>query len=193
MTSFHCPALIVMAPSHILSLAMSDLPHDYTWIDIPPPISQNTTECCSTCGSLGYSAKDVQTRQKALSDRSFDVFELSANKNGCPYCAVALQSFLLFENIVSNMQVELLLYPNSSTEMHSRAGKGQSEVLEIYPCSSKNILAALASVIALTGSRTFSKCRAVMAKSSQGCSTKVNSTSVHTVSTECIPKMHVGA
>jgi hypothetical protein len=192
MTSFDCPALIMMAPSHLLSFAMSDLPHDYTWVDMPQPIRKNTIECCSTCGGLGYYAEDVQTRLKVLSDRSFDGFELSA-KNGCSHCAVALQSFLLFENIVSNMQVELLLYPKSPTEMHSRAGKGQSEVLEIYPCPSKHILAALVSVIALTEFRTFSKCRVVMAERRQGCSAEVSSTSVYTVSTECIPNMHVRA
>jgi hypothetical protein len=35
------------------------------------------------------------------------------------------------------MQVELLLYPDSPTEIHSKPGIGQSEVLEIYPCPSK--------------------------------------------------------
>jgi hypothetical protein len=193
MTFFDGPALTVMVPRHILSLAMSDFPHDYTWIDMPPPISQNTIECCSTCCCLGYRAENVRTRLKAVSDRSFEDFELSAKQNGCSYCAVALQSFLLFENIVSNMQVELLMYPSSPTEMHSRVREGQSEVLEIYPCPSKHILADLASMIALTGFRTFSKYRAIMAKSSQGCAAKVYSTSVHTVSAECIPNMSSGA
>jgi hypothetical protein len=109
---------------------------------------------------------EVRTRLKVLSDRSFEDFELSANQTGCFYCAIALQTFLLFEIVVANMKVDLLLYPNSPTEMHSMPKEGQSEVLEIYPCASKYNPTIATSLVVLIEYRRLSKYRAIMVTSS---------------------------
>jgi hypothetical protein len=171
-------------------LALPTLVYDFAML---APIDRNAIPCCSTCCCLGFRTGKVRARLRALSGRSFEGFELSANHQGCSYCAVALQSFLLFKEIVSNMQVELLLYPNSPTEMHSMPTKGQSEVLEIYSCPSKHPPAIPTFLVALTEYRTFGECGAVMVKVSQRCATNIYSTSVHTVSVKGIPNMHFRA
>jgi hypothetical protein len=173
------------------SLAISGIPPACISFQMPPFINQNSISCCSTCCCLGYRTAEARTRLKVVSDRSLGDFELSANQKGCSYCAIALQSLSLFKTVVPDMQVDLLLYPNSPTEMHSKSKEGQSEVLEIYPCASKHSPYGLMLLIALNQSRQFNKHRAIMGRSSQRCTAEFLFTSVHTIPAECIPNMHV--
>jgi hypothetical protein len=133
---------------------------------MPPPINPNPISYCSTCSCLGYFGAEVRTRLEVVSHRNFKDFEFSANEEGCSYCAVALQCFALFRTIVSNLQVELLLYPNSPTEMHSKPEEGQSEVLEIYPCPSKPDPTIPTLWIILIVPRRINQYQAIMARSS---------------------------
>lgn len=91
---------------------------------------------CSVCNSLGYGAKrDRDTPSlTTLADRSFDDFKLSALQ-GCSFCDLTLQSFMLLQYVDTTTPVELLFYSNSPTELHSLADRDVYDVVEIYPCS----------------------------------------------------------
>lgn len=101
--------------------------------------NKHTGVCCSLCQCLGY----CDTRNHGelhrpsltvLSRRSFDQFRISATQ-GCLFCDVALQSFMLLQTVEIGMRAELLLYPQSPTELHSLANKDVYDVVEIYPYS----------------------------------------------------------
>jgi hypothetical protein len=157
---------------------------------MPPIINPSTIACCSTCCCLGYRRVEVPTRLKVLSDRSYEDFESSADQKGCPHCSVILQSFALFDKVVPNMQVDLLLYADSPTEMHTKPEEGQSEVLELYPCQGKHFLNCSMVLIILTEVRRLDRDRVIMVRSSQGCAANSHSTGIDTIPTECIPNMH---
>jgi hypothetical protein len=100
--------------------------------------------CCSTCNCLGFFHKrgpDKLQRPSlnVLSNRSFDEFSRSAMQ-GCSFCDVVQQSFLLLQYVAVEMRVELLLYGQSPAELHASANKDIHEVVEIYSCSSKLVL-----------------------------------------------------
>lgn len=105
---------------------------------------ENTNAWCSTCRRLGYCAEryhdDVhRPSQMVVADRSFEDFKVSA-RNGCHFCDIILQSFMLLQTVESGMQVELVLYSQSPNELHSLANGETSDVVEIYPCSGESKL-----------------------------------------------------
>jgi hypothetical protein len=76
---------------------------------------------------------------KVLPDRSLSDFDSSA-RLGYPFCDLAVQSFMMLPYIVAEPRVDLLVYQDSPTEMHSMSEDHAGGVLEIYPCSSKQVL-----------------------------------------------------
>jgi hypothetical protein len=102
---------------------------------------KRTSVCCSICNCLGYCAKrnhgEVhRPKLTILADRSFEDFKISALQ-GCHFCDVTMQAFQLLQSVEFGAQVELLLYAQSPTELHSVANKGEYDVVEIYTCPSK--------------------------------------------------------
>ncbi|KAH5741123.1 hypothetical protein HBI18_042470 [Parastagonospora nodorum] len=92
--------------------------------------------CCPTCNCLGYCAAQSQSPSfKILSKRSFHDFQTSSLQ-GCAFCDVALQSCMLFQFVEAETQVEVLIYAQSPTELHSRANRDAQDIVEIYPSSS---------------------------------------------------------
>jgi hypothetical protein len=110
---------------------------------VGPHTDEKASMCCSTCNCLGFcSAKRANGTHskpglKILTNRSFNDFEISATE-GCHFCDVTYQSFPLLRSLGSDLQVELLMYPQSPTEIHNRSNGGAYDVVEIYPCSSKH-------------------------------------------------------
>jgi hypothetical protein len=91
------------------------------------------------CNCLGYYAKRNHAESPSLTvltGRSFGDFEKSAME-GCNFCDKVLQSFMLLQYVERGMRVELLLYAESPTELHSLVNKDVYDAVEIYPCSSK--------------------------------------------------------
>jgi hypothetical protein len=98
---------------------------------------EKTSECCTVCNCLGYCTSRSHDQRSSLVKRSFADFRISAKEKGCLYCDVALQSFMLLRFLNTTMQVELVTYPESPTELHSLANRGAYDVVEIYPSSGK--------------------------------------------------------
>ena len=98
------------------------------------------SKCCPVCNCLGYCAKQNQNdtvsrpRLKALSSRTFRSFEASA-KDGCRYCDYVFQGFVLLGSTAENPEVELILYVDSPTELHSATNEDVCDIVEIYPSS----------------------------------------------------------
>lgn len=106
-----------------------------------PLLEKTTVVCCASCNCFGYSLSLHQgaphrSSLTVLGKRSFDDFELSATQ-GCCFCDMILQSFMMFKYIETGMQVDLLLYPQSPAELHSMSRNDLYDVVEIYACSSK--------------------------------------------------------
>lgn len=102
---------------------------------------EDTALCCPVCWCLGYCAKQQQhhdgskgQRLIVIRDRSYDDFGVSA-KQGCTFCDATLQSFMLLQSVEVGMPLELVIYAQSPTELHSLARKGVYDVVEIYPSS----------------------------------------------------------
>jgi hypothetical protein len=57
--------------------------------------------------------------------------------DGCYFCDVVMQSFMLLQDVEKGMSVELALWPRSPVELHSLANKDVYDAVEIYPCPSK--------------------------------------------------------
>ncbi|KAF2828836.1 HET-domain-containing protein [Ophiobolus disseminans] len=103
------------------------------------PVDKRTDVFCAICNCLGFFHKrdhDKLCRPGliVLANRSFDEFSKSA-KQGCCFCDVVQQSFLLLQYVDAEMRVKLLLYAQSPAELHASANKDVHEVVEIYSCS----------------------------------------------------------
>ena len=108
------------------------------------PADKKADVFCAICNCLGFFRKrdhDKLHRPSltVLANRSFDEFSKSA-KQGCCFCDVIQQSFLLLRYVDAEMRVKLLLYAQSPAELHASSNKDFPEVVEIYSCSSKLVL-----------------------------------------------------
>jgi len=133
--------MIFTAPSQMFSIFKIPLIHRYPRDRRLELVDGTADVCCPTCSSLGYlyTRDHDETHRRSLivvSNRSFDDFRTSAVQ-GCFFCDLVLQSFLLLQYVTAEMRVELLLYPDSPAELHSSDEQGFHEIVEIYPCSSK--------------------------------------------------------
>lgn len=108
-------------------------------------------DVCSTCNCLGYRYCDKRGHDQpqrpsltVLSKRTFHDFRISAAQ-GCRFCDVALQSFMLFQSVNTEMRVELLIYSQSPAELHYLANRDMCDAVEIYACEGKLSLSSCSS------------------------------------------------
>ncbi|KAH8719331.1 heterokaryon incompatibility protein-domain-containing protein [Phaeosphaeriaceae sp. PMI808] len=100
--------------------------------------------CCPTCNCLGYctfrsNEAHNPPNVKRLANRSFNDFEISSQQ-GCSFCDVTLQSFLLLHSVEPNSRVDLLLYRKSPAEIQSTSRDDPYNVVEIYAQSDTKLL-----------------------------------------------------
>jgi hypothetical protein len=150
---------------------------------------QNMILCCPICNCLGYCAGGLRSSLKVLPDRSFNEIDSSA-KQGCWFCDLAVQSFMMLLRVESEPRVELLVYPDSPTEIHSISGNLPGDVLEIYPCSSTHTPVIPIWSIAMANSRRVSEGCVTMVESRHGCAATLDSVSIDEISPESIYFMH---
>lgn len=97
--------------------------------------------CCAICDCLGYCSKRDNDKlrlsgSKVLSGRSFEECRLSF-ESGCGFCGLAVQASALLRSAGLNPLLEILLYPQAPTEIHSLSIDENYDVVEVYPSSGR--------------------------------------------------------